>query len=140
MENCFILLRPVSKISDFYLDVRRLIATARIPRPSSKAVAGSGTRKMLPVASKLLGCGLGARIGGMSPRESLLLGAGMVSRGEVGLIVATLGLTHNLIDQKIFSMTVVTVIVVTLLSPILLHHFVPKSETTMAAEPTLPPE
>ena len=95
---------------------------------------------MVAVASKLLGCGLGARIGGMSPRESLLLGAGMVSRGEVGLIVATLGLTHNLIDQKIFSMTVVTVIVVTLLSPILLHHFVPKSETTMAAEPTLAPE
>ena len=95
---------------------------------------------VVAVVSKLLGCGLGARIGGMSPRESLQLGAGMVSRGEVGLIVATLGLTHNLIDQKIFSMTVITVIVVTLIAPILLHRFVPKSEPAMAAEPALAPE
>jgi Kef-type K+ transport system membrane component KefB len=95
---------------------------------------------VVAVASKLLGCGLGARMGGMSPRESLQLGAGMVSRGEVGLIVATLGLTHQLINQEIFSMTVITVIVVTLLTPILLYRLAANSEPAMAAEPTLAPE
>jgi len=95
---------------------------------------------VVAVASKLLGCGLGARIGGMSPRQSLQLGAGMISRGEVGLIVATLGLTHHLISQEIFSMTVVTVIVVTLLTPILLHRLAADSEPAMATEPALAPE
>ncbi len=95
---------------------------------------------VVAVASKLLGCGLGARMGGMSPRESIQLGAGMISRGEVGLIVATLGLTHHLISQEIFSMTVITVIVVTLLTPILLHRLAANSEPTMPAEPARAPE
>jgi len=58
----------------------------------------------------------------MSLQESMQVGAGMISRGEVGLIVATLGLTHGIINQQIFSIIVVTVIVVTLVTPIILHR------------------
>jgi len=74
------------------------------------------------IISKLVGCTLGARLGGMSLQESMQVGAGMISRGEVGLIVATLGLTHGIINQQIFSIIVVTVIVVTLVTPIILHR------------------
>ena len=74
------------------------------------------------IISKLVGCTLGARLGGMSLQESMQVGAGMISRGEVGLIVATLGLTHGIINQQIFSIIVVTVIAVTLVTPIILHR------------------
>ncbi len=47
---------------------------------------------VIVVAAKLVGAGLGARLGGMNTRDSLRLGVGMISRGEVGLIVATVGL------------------------------------------------
>lgn len=53
---------------------------------------------MVVVVSKLLGCGLGVCIGGMSLRELFLLGVGMVLWGEVGFIVVILGFIYNLID------------------------------------------
>lgn len=87
------------------------------------------------IISKLVGCTLGARLGGMSLQESMQVGAGMISRGEVGLIVATLGLTHGIINQEIFSITVITVIVVTLVTPIILHRL---SEGTLPEHSTQP--
>ena len=90
---------------------------------------------IVAIISKLVGCTLGARLGGMSLQESLQVGAGMISRGEVGLIVATLGLTHGIINQEIFSITVVTVIVVTLVTPIILHRL---SEGTLPEHSTQP--
>ena len=90
---------------------------------------------VVAIISKLIGCTLGARLGGMNVQESLQVGAGMISRGEVGLIVATLGLTHGIINQEIFSITVVTVIVVTLVTPIILHRL---SDGTLPEHSTQP--
>ena len=90
---------------------------------------------IVAIISKLVGCTLGARLGGMSLQESMQVGAGMISRGEVGLIVATLGLTHGIINQEIFSITVITVIVVTLVTPIILHRL---SEGTLPEHSTQP--
>ncbi|HMO57286.1 MAG TPA: cation:proton antiporter [Roseiflexaceae bacterium] len=73
------------------------------------------------VISKVVGCGIGARAGGLSNRESLQLGIGMMSRGEVGLIVATVGISAGVIGEEIFAVTVVMVLVTTLLTPILLR-------------------
>jgi Kef-type K+ transport system membrane component KefB len=69
------------------------------------------------IVSKVAGAGLGARLAGFSNLESLQLGAGMMSRGEVGLIVATLGISEGLLDGQIFSGVVGVVIVTTLLTP-----------------------
>jgi Kef-type K+ transport system membrane component KefB len=90
---------------------------------------------VVAIISKLIGCTLGARLGGMNVQESLQVGAGMISRGEVGLIVATLGLTHGIINQEIFSITVVTVIAVTLVTPIILHRL---SDGTLPEHSTQP--
>jgi len=46
---------------------------------------------------------LGARMAGLTNQESLQLGAGMTSRGEVGLIVANVGVLEGLIGPGIFS-------------------------------------
>ncbi|MGC8878069.1 MAG: cation:proton antiporter [Anaerolineae bacterium] len=76
---------------------------------------------LVAIVSKILGCGLGARLGGMSWRESLRIGTGMISRGEVGLIVAGVGLDAQLIQPNLFTVMVVMVLVTTLITPPLLR-------------------
>ena len=75
------------------------------------------------LVSKFLGSGLGARLGGMNWRESWQLGAGMISRGEVGLIVANVGIRQGLVDQNELSAIVFMVMISTLLTPPLLRLF-----------------
>jgi Kef-type K+ transport system membrane component KefB len=72
---------------------------------------------VVAVVSKVFGAGLGARLSGFTNLESLQLGAGMMSRGEVGLIVAALGISEGLIDPLAFSAVVGVVIITTLLTP-----------------------
>ncbi len=74
------------------------------------------------IFSKIAGCGLGAKLGGFRNREALQLGIGMVSRGEVGLIVAAFALSESLISLQNFSMVVFTVIAATLLTPPMLRQ------------------
>ncbi len=91
---------------------------------------------LVAVAGKVLGSGLGASLGGFGRRESLQLGIGMVSRGEVGLIVASVGLLEGLITTEIFSSVVVMVIVTTLVTPPLLRlsfTFRPKAQPAPAS-------
>lgn len=82
------------------------------------------------VISKVLGSGLGARMAGFANREALQLGAGMTSRGEVGLIVANVGISEGLISPDIFSVIVGVVIVTTLLTPVMLRSLFAKSKAT----------
>jgi Kef-type K+ transport system membrane component KefB len=76
---------------------------------------------VVAVLGKIVGCGLGARASGFNTNESLRVGVGMVSRGEVGLIVAATGLEAGLIDNVIFSSAVLVVLATTLLTPLLLR-------------------
>ncbi len=83
---------------------------------------------IVAVISKVLGAGWGARLGGLAPREALQLGVGMISRGEVGLIVAAVGMEQGLIQQSTFSAVVGIVILTTLLTPLWLRALFPKSQ------------
>jgi Kef-type K+ transport system membrane component KefB len=76
---------------------------------------------VVAIISKVLGSGLGALAGGFNRRESLRLGVGMISRGEVGLIVASVALGAELVSQETFSAVVFMVIVATLVTPPLLR-------------------
>jgi Kef-type K+ transport system membrane component KefB len=76
---------------------------------------------VVAVAGKWIGATIGARLAGFDWRASVQLGMGMVSRGEVGLIVASAGLHNNLITEAEFSALVATVIVSTLITPPLLR-------------------
>ena len=73
------------------------------------------------IFSKLVGAGIGGRLGGLTNRESVQLGAGMIPRGEVVLIVATVGITEGLIGSDVFSAVVLLVIVTTLITPLILR-------------------
>jgi Kef-type K+ transport system membrane component KefB len=76
---------------------------------------------VVAVVSKIVGSGLGARAAGMATRPSLQLGIGMVSRGEVGLIVASAALATGLLSSESFSVVVFMVIIATLVTPPLLR-------------------
>lgn len=76
---------------------------------------------LVAILGKWLGAGLGARLGGLDKRESVQLGAGMVSRGEVGLIVASVGIDQGLIQPDEFSALVIMVLVSTLITPPILR-------------------
>ena len=75
---------------------------------------------VIAVVSKVIGSGLGARLAGEDIRSSVQIGTGMISRGEVGLIVASVGLAQGLVDQNLFSVMVLMVLVTTLVTPVLL--------------------
>src|SRR5688500_5849562 len=98
---------------------------------------------VVAIVTKALGCGLLARLTGFSTEESIRVGAGMISRGEVGLIVAGYGLTHAIIDRDVFSAAVVMVLVTTMVTPPLLRLTFPARRAPRAVvEETIagPPE
>lgn len=75
---------------------------------------------VIAVLTKVVGCGLGAKLCKMKNDESLQVGVGMVSRGEVALIVATKGASLGLMSGALLGPVVIVVVVTTILSPILL--------------------
>jgi Kef-type K+ transport system membrane component KefB len=86
------------------------------------------------IVGKWLGSGIGARLGGLSLRESVQLGAGMVSRGEVGLIVAGVGINQGLVSSSEFSAVVAMVLITTLVTPPILRSlFASDKEETKRA-------
>ena len=75
---------------------------------------------IVAIITKIVGCGIGALICKFDRHEALSVGIGMVSRGEVALIVAQKGAQVGLISETMFPAIVVVVIVTTLITPILL--------------------
>lgn len=72
------------------------------------------------VITKIIGCGLAAKLCGLTNSESITVGVGMVARGEVAFMVAQKGINSGIIDEKIFPAVVLAVIGATLITPILL--------------------
>jgi len=77
---------------------------------------------VVAVFSKLIGCTLAAKINGFSWASSYIIGSGMVSRGEMGLVVAQIGFANAIIDKNIYSELVFVIILCTLIAPFLLKH------------------
>lgn len=72
---------------------------------------------VIAVLSKIIGSGAGARIGGFANGEAFRLGVCMISRGEVGLIIAALGLTNGLLDAELFQPLFLVILVTTVMTP-----------------------
>jgi len=83
---------------------------------------------LLAIVGKLIGCGLGALSLGF--KDALRIGIGMVPRGEVGLIVAAVGLKLHTVSPEVYTVVVVMSIVTTLFAPPVLRALLPQ-----AAEP-----
>lgn len=74
----------------------------------------------IAVIGKVIGCGIAARALKMSKSEALQIGVGMISRGEVAIITANIGLQKGLISEQVFLPTLMVVILTTIITPILL--------------------
>ena len=74
---------------------------------------------LMAVISKVFGAGLGARMGGFDLRESLRVGVCMVSRGEVGLIIISIGLSSGILDSssELYASLFMVILLTTVLTP-----------------------
>ena len=79
---------------------------------------------LMAVLSKVLGAGIGARAGGFNLQESLRVGVCMVSRGEVGLIIISIGLTSGLLDggSELYASLFMVILLTTVLTPPLVRQ------------------
>lgn len=90
----------------------------------------AGGLLLIAILAKVVGCGLGARLGGFPSRESLRLGVCMIARGEVSLIVASLGLTFGVLTptEPLFPSLFLVILLTAVLTPPLVRwvfHFSP---------------
>jgi Na+:H+ antiporter len=76
---------------------------------------------VIAVLSKVLGAGAGGLLTGFNRLSALRLGVGMVSRGEVGLIIAAIGIRSGIIQETMFAAIVLVVLVTTVLTPLLVR-------------------
>lgn len=92
---------------------------------------------LIGVVSKRLGCGVGAQLSGFSGRSRDVIGAGMISRGEMALITAQIGFSAHLLAAEYYSDVILVIIIVTIIAPFMLkralrgnggHHFVVTNE------------
>ncbi|EGT0692973.1 MAG: cation:proton antiporter [Clostridium perfringens] len=75
---------------------------------------------LVAILSKVFGCALGAKLCKYSNREAIQIGTGMISRGEVALIVANKGIAMGLMLPEFLAPVVIVVVVTTIVTPILL--------------------
>ncbi len=94
--------------------------TVELPSMTPTIILFSVALLVVAILTKIVGCGLGAKMGGYSNREAIQIGVGMVSRGEVALIVASKGAALGLLSPVQFGPIVIMVVVTTIVTPILL--------------------
>jgi len=98
------------------LDPRALSGTS--------ALLLGGAILLAAIVSKFIGCGLGALH--MGRRDALRVAVGMIPRGEVGIVVAQIGLTLGVMSQKTYGIIVFMSVATTLVAPPLLKLVFPR--------------
>ncbi|MFW2371887.1 MAG: cation:proton antiporter [Gammaproteobacteria bacterium] len=102
----FVSLGVLADISTFNLDILYFLLALSV----------------VAILSKLIGCGIPAKLTGMSSRDSLIVGLGMSPRGEVAMIVALLALQQHIIEQPSFVAIILMSLITTLIVPVLLRQ------------------
>jgi Kef-type K+ transport system membrane component KefB len=82
---------------------------------------------LVAALTKIIGCAVGAKASGFSARDAIRLGVGMTSRGEVGLIVASIGIQAGGLTPRLYAVAVVMVVVTTLITPPMLRALYPSA-------------
>lgn len=82
---------------------------------------------VIGVLTKLIGAGGGAKLAGFSNASALVIGSGMVSRGEMALVIAQIGVHNHLLAPDRYSAVVGALILTTIVAPLLLKLSLPAS-------------
>lgn len=91
-----------------------------LPTMNGKIILFTVLLCIVAALTKVIGCGLGAKICKYTSKESLQIGVGMISRGEVALIVANKGEAVGLMSDKFFAPVIIMVVFTTVVTPVLL--------------------
>lgn len=91
-----------------------------LPEMNFNIVAFTILLTVAAIITKIIGCGIGAKICKYTNRESVQIGIGMISRGEVALIVASKGLALGLMSEYFLGPIIVMVLITTIITPVLL--------------------
>lgn len=83
---------------------------------------------IIATLTKLFGSGYGAKLTGFSLDESYVIGAGMVSRGEMALIIAQVGYSAHLLSQEYYSAIIFVIILTTVIAPLILKHSITRKK------------
>lgn len=94
--------------------------TIEVPSLTTSLMIFAVLLTLVAVATKFFGCAMGGKICGYSTRECFQIGAGMISRGEVALIVAKKGESCGLMDPNLFGPLVIVVVITTIIAPVIL--------------------
>lgn len=89
---------------------------------------------VVAILSKLVGCGLGAKVCGFSNEECVQVGIGMVCRGEVALIVANSGIAMGVLSKEITAPIIITIVGATIFTPVMLKFVFKKEPPAELAE------
>ncbi|EAC9468615.1 cation:proton antiporter, partial [Listeria monocytogenes] len=81
---------------------------------------------VVAILTKLVGGYVGAKIAKFSNNSAWMVGAGMISRGEMALIILQIGQQNQLISSALYSPLVIVVLLSTLISPLILKYFTKK--------------
>lgn len=108
----YILLSPI-----FFASIGLKVS---LPSMTGTIILFSVLLMIVAVLTKVIGCGLGAKLCRMTNLECLQIGSGMVSRGEVALIVASKGAALGLMSDAFFAPVILMVVATTIAAPILL--------------------
>lgn len=81
------------------------------------------------ILGKQVGCGIGAKFFKLNWTQANIVGAGMVSRGEMALVVANVALESQLIDKNHYTAMIVVTVITTLIAPLILKLFITKADT-----------
>ena len=89
---------------------------------------------IIAILGKQIGCGFGAKMFGLTWNEANIVGAGMVSRGEMALVVANVALNAGVIDASHYTAMIVVTVITTLIAPVILKIYIQRTNTNIIYE------
>ena len=89
---------------------------------------------LVAMLSKLIGCGLVSKCFGFRTNECIKIGAGMMTRGEVALIITSKGMALGMIDSSYFTAVILLIIVSSIATPLMLKILYSKHPDSTPAE------
>ncbi|KRO23087.1 cation:proton antiporter [Lactiplantibacillus fabifermentans] len=87
---------------------------------------------LIAILGKQVGGAIGGKMFGLDWAAANVVGAGMVSRGEMALVVSNVALGAHLIDQNHYTAMIVVTVITTLVAPLILKFFIQRTNTSSA--------
>jgi Kef-type K+ transport system membrane component KefB len=89
---------------------------------------------LMGILTKVLGCGIPARLMGLTSRDSMVIGFGMTPRGEVAMIVALIGLDRGIISQPLYAALVAMSLITTIIPPLVISNWIYRKDKVRTAK------